>query len=106
MNHESIVTQLKIPPNVTGFVIHRTLGDMVSAARVLVPDLKRVALVGDPFERDAYRGSYKRELAILATEVEVLDFTGLPMIEIRRRVAALPRNTAVLYTAVFVDGGS
>ena len=77
---------------------------MVRAARLLVPDLKRIALVGDPFERDAYRGSYKRELAVLATELEVIDLTGLSMIEIRRRVAALPDNTAVLYTAIFVDG--
>jgi signal transduction histidine kinase len=101
---ESVIAQMKVPPNVTGFIVQRTLSEMVSAARALVPDLKRIALVGDPFERDAYRSGYKRELAILATEVEVLDLTGLPMIEIRRRVAALPDHTAILYTAIFVDG--
>jgi signal transduction histidine kinase len=101
---ELIVDRMKVPLNVTGFAIQKRLGDMVRAARVIVPDLKRIALVGDPFERDAYRSSYKRELAVLATELDVLDFTGLSMIEIRRRVAALPDDTAVLYTAIFVDG--
>jgi signal transduction histidine kinase len=96
--------QLKLPPNVTGFIAHRTLRDMVNAARLLVPGLKRVVLVGDPPERDAYRQKYSEEIATLATEVEFVDLTGLPVDSIKERVVALPNDTAVLYTAIFIDG--
>ena len=98
------VEQLKLPANVTGFVAHRTLRDMVNAARLLVPGLKRVVLVGDPPERDAYRQKYSEEIATLATEVEFVDLTGLPVDSIKERVAALPNDTVVLYTAIFIDG--
>jgi hypothetical protein len=58
--------QLNLPPNVTGFVAHQTFRGMVDAARVLVPGLQRVALVGDPPERDASSRNYKKEIATLA----------------------------------------
>jgi signal transduction histidine kinase len=96
--------QLKLPPNVTGFVAKPTLRGMVDAARMLVPGLKRVALVGDPPERDAYRRNYRQEMAALAAEVEFIDLTGLAVTEVKERVAALPNDAAVLYTALFVDG--
>jgi signal transduction histidine kinase len=94
----------QLPTNVTGFVAQRTLRDMVNAARLLVPGLKRVVLVGDPPERDAYRQKYSEEIATLATEVEFVDLTGLPVDSIKERVAALPNDTVVLYTAIFIDG--
>lgn len=96
--------QLNLPPNVTGFVAHQTFRGMVDAARVLVPGLKRVALVGDPPERDAYRRNYKQEIATLAAEVEFIDLTGLAVTEVKERVAVLPNDAVVLYTAIFVDG--
>jgi signal transduction histidine kinase len=36
--------------------------------------------------------------------LEVIDLTGLPMAELRKRVAALPNDAAILYTALFSDG--
>ena len=36
--------------------------------------------------------------------LEFIDLTGLPMAEVKKRVAALPDNTAILYTAIFIDG--
>jgi signal transduction histidine kinase len=89
---------------VTGFVAHQTFRGMVDAARLLVPGLKRVALVGDPPERDAYRRNYRQEIATLAPELELIDLTGLAVTEVKQRVAALPSDAVVLYTAIFVDG--
>src|SRR5262249_28097293 len=66
--------------------------------------LKRIALVGDPFERQAVRGHYKEEIPVFAADLEVIDLMGLPMAELRRRVAALPDDTAIIYTAINVDG--
>jgi signal transduction histidine kinase len=101
---EASAAQLNLPPNVTGFVAHQTFRGMVDAARMLVPGLKRVALVGDPPERDAYRRNYRQEIATLAPEIELIDLTGLAVTEVKKRVAVLPDDAAVLYTAIFVDG--
>src|SRR5436305_3640482 len=101
---ETSADQLKLPPNVTGFVVHRRLRAMVAAARLLVPGLKRVILVGDPPERDAYRRNYKAEIPLLATEVEFVDLTGWSVADVKARVTSLPNDTAILYTAIFVDG--
>ena len=96
--------QMNLPPNVTGFVAHQTFRGMVDAARLLVPGLKRVALVGDPPERDAYRRNYRQEIATLPSELELIDLTGLAVTEVKARVTALPSDAVVLYTAIFVDG--
>jgi signal transduction histidine kinase len=96
--------QLKLPPNVTGLVAQPTFRGMVDAARILVPGLKRVVLVGDPVERDPYRRNYKQEIAALPPALEVIDLTGLAVAEVKERLAALPNDAVVLYTALFVDG--
>jgi signal transduction histidine kinase len=92
-----------LPANVTGTIIRTKLHDAVTAARALVPDLQRVALVGDPLERQPPRRHFAQELPLIAAEFELIDLTGLPMAELRRRVAALPERTAILYTTIYVD---
>jgi signal transduction histidine kinase len=89
--------------NVTGTTMRTTLRDAMTAARVLVPGLERVALVGDPLERQPPRRHLTEELPLIATEVELIDLTGMPMAELRRRVAALPERTAIIYTGIYVD---
>jgi signal transduction histidine kinase len=81
-----------------------TLSDGLAAARALVPDLKRIALVGDPLERQDFRPYYKEGISVFATELEFIDLTGLPMSELRKRIGQLPEYTAVIYTAIY-DGG-
>ena len=101
---ESTVARLKLPPDVTGSTIQLTLRDMVAMARVLVPKLERFALVGEALEgRSIYR-NFKEELPQFTSALEFIDLTGLPMTEVKERVAALPENTAILYTAIFIDG--
>ena len=74
--------RLSLPPDVTGTLYPRSFRDAVAAARVLVPDLKRIALVGDPFERQAVRGHYKQEIPVYAAEFELIDLMGLSMAEL------------------------
>jgi signal transduction histidine kinase len=90
-------------PDITGLVMRRTIKSMVAAARVLVPDLKGVAVVGGSLERDAYRHQYVEELPIVATELDVTNLTGLSLADQVARVVALPDRTAILYTSLFVD---
>ena len=96
--------RLNLPPDVTGTIRQLTFRNAVTTAQALVPNLKRFALVGDPWERQAVRKHYKDEIAALADQFEFIDLIGLPMTEIRKRVAALPENTAIIYTAINVDG--
>jgi signal transduction histidine kinase len=75
---------------------------MVDTARALTPNLEQIALVGDPLERA--RPSFKQDLPALVAELRLIDLTGLPMAELRRRVAALPERTVIAYTDIYVDG--
>jgi hypothetical protein len=99
---QGFVTRLKLPPDVTGRTAQLSLGDMVDTARALTPNLEQIALVGDPLERA--RPSFKQDLPALVAELRLIDLTGLPMAELRRRVAALPERTVIAYTDIYVDG--
>jgi len=101
---EETAGRLKIPSDVTGQIYRLPFRNAVTAARALVPNLKRIALVGDSWERQAIRGHYKEEISALAAQLEVIDLFGLPMSEIRKRVAVLPHDTAIIYTSVTLDG--
>ncbi len=95
---------LGLPPGVTGNVMDLTLRDAVNAAKAIVPGLGRIAIVGDPLERRSLRRQLARELPVVAASQEIIDLTGLPMTEIRQRVAALPPDSAILYVGISVDG--
>ena len=98
------VARLKLPPDVTGTTTQFTLSDMMAMARALVPNLQRFALVGEPLEGTSVYRNFKQELPLFTAALEFIDLTGLPMKELKQRVAALPQNTAILYTAIFIDG--
>ena len=76
---EETAGRLKIPSDVTGQIYRLPFRNAVTAARALVPNLKRIALVGDSWERQAIRGHYKEEISALAAQLEVIDLFGLPM---------------------------
>jgi signal transduction histidine kinase len=100
---EDRAAEIKPDTNITGLVMRRTVNSMVAAARVLVPDLKGVAVIGGSLERDAYRRQYIRELQILGAKLEVTNLTGRPLAEQALRAASLPDKTAILYTALYID---
>src|SRR6516165_143330 len=96
--------QVQIPVGVTGLVRRQTVRDSVSVARALMPNLKRIALVGDRLERQNFRRHFEQEIPLLAAEVEIIDLTGLPMVELRKRVATLPEDTVIYFTTLTFDG--
>ena len=100
---EPTVARLNLPSDVTGTILRLRLSNSINAARALVPNLKRVALVGDPFERQAFRRHYAQELPQIAKELEIIDLLGLPMAQVKKRVAALPGDAAIIYTAIYFD---
>jgi len=98
------ITQLRLPPDVTGITLQSQPRDMVAVARTLVPNIKRIALVGDPPENQTYYRDLKKEIPIVAPDLEFIDLTGLTMTELRKRVAALPDDTVILHTSIYSDG--
>jgi signal transduction histidine kinase len=94
----------QLPGDVTGTTFRLTVRNAVVAARALVPNLKRIVLVGDPFERQPFRRHFPREIAALAAEVEFIDLLGLPMAELKKRVASLPDDAVIYYTALYGAG--
>ena len=103
---EANVNRLNLPHDVTGSTMRMSPRNAVTAARALVPRLKRVALVGDPFERQMAYRHFKDELSEVAAELEIIDLTGQSMSEVRRRVASLPDDAAIIYTLFVNDGAT
>jgi signal transduction histidine kinase len=101
---EQTVAGLKPPADVTGTTTRIKFTDAMIAARAAVPDLKHVAIVGDPLNGQATFRHFAQEIPRDAGDVDVIDLTGLPMGELRTRASALPAQTAIIYTAVYSDG--
>jgi signal transduction histidine kinase len=89
--------------NVTGRFIQFSPNNSIIAARALVHDLKQIVVVGDPFQQQAFRGHFATELPRAVANLELIDLTGLPLAEVKVRVATLPESAAILYTAVTTD---
>jgi signal transduction histidine kinase len=99
------IAELKLPPKVTGVTHSLRLEDMVDVARALVPNLRKIAVVGDA-SKDSPRAtqSYTQDLPAVAAKIDVIDLTGLPLSEVKQRVATLPGDAAIIYWTLTVDG--
>jgi signal transduction histidine kinase len=101
---EQSVARLGLPSNITGITYAFGLQHYLAAARVLVPNLKAVAIVGDPLVRQSNRRHFIDQLPKLTSDLRIFDLTGLPLAQVKQRVSNLPADTAVLYTAIYDDG--
>ncbi len=98
------LAELQIPRDVTGTTFHDTLDESIAAAHALLPQLEHVALVGDATIGLRTPNGGQTEAISVHDGIELIDLPGLPMAEIKTRVAALPPNSAILYSSLFVDG--
>jgi signal transduction histidine kinase len=101
---DKFAARLDLPPDVTGFTVRHRLQDMVDVARKLVPTLKQVVLVGDRLGSSGYWQFFAEEVPEIAKHLTVVDLTGLPMADVKDRVARLPDSAAVVYLGLFSDG--
>jgi len=100
---ETAMSRSSLPAAVTGTTINITFGEMLIAARALVPDLAHIAIVGDLLDNlPAYR-HFKEEIPTAARGLDLIDLTGLTMADLRGRVAVLPPRTAIIYTTINMD---
>src|SRR5580765_7020106 len=101
---ETTAAGLKLPSDVTGIVLRRTLADALTTARALVPQLKRIAMVGDPVEQQRFQRQYMKEFPAFSATLELIDLSGLPMRDLIARVSALPPDTAIIYAGIWSGG--
>ena len=98
---EATLSRRILPNNVTGATMQLTLQDMVKVARIVMPNLKAVAIVGDPLERQTFYRHFIDEVPAIAAKVEIVNLMDLPLAELAKRLAVLPDNTAVIYTGIY-----
>ena len=99
---EATIAQEALPPNVTGVTMQLTLQDVVRTANIVVPDLKRIAIVGDPLERQTFYRHFLDEIPTVAAQHEIINLMNFSISELKRRLGNLPDATAVVYTGIIV----
>lgn len=104
MVDETSLARLNPGPGVTGSIMKLRLADMVTSALAVVSDLKRIVFVGDAWEGQTVFRHWQAEIPTAAAGLDVVDLTGTPMRELRKRIATLPDHTAILYTSIYSDG--
>ena len=95
-----------ISSNTTGVVLSRRFQDLADSARLVVPQLARIVLVGDPLERQPLRDRYKEELQQVAKHLQITDLTGLSLRDVETRVANLPSDSAIVYLPIYNDSSA
>jgi signal transduction histidine kinase len=106
MVDETTVARLNPASDVTGLTMKFDLADAIASARAVVSDLKKVIVVGDPWEKQTVVPHWKNQISTVdaGAGVEVSEMIGLTMRELRQRVATLPDHSAIVYTAMYSDG--
>src|SRR3954451_6555360 len=99
---EATMSQRTLSNNVTGATMQLTLHDMVKVARIIIPNLKAVAIAGDPLERQTFYRHFIDEIPDIAAQLEIINLMDLPLAELAKRLAVLPDNTAVIYTGIYL----
>jgi signal transduction histidine kinase len=98
---DATMSRTTLPDNATGVTMQLTLQDMVKVAQIVTPNLKSVAIVGDPLERQTFYRHFIDELPAVAAQFDIVNLTDLPLTELAKRLAVLPDDTAVIYTGIY-----
>jgi signal transduction histidine kinase len=103
---ERALGSLTLPPGVTVPTVRFDMEGTLRAALALLPDTRRVALVGgaapqDKFMHDLARGAIRES----GRSLELIDLTALPIVDLMSRVAVLPEQTVVLVSSYQMDAG-
>ena len=90
-------------PGVTGTTVQMNLANLIKASRMLDPNLKRFAIVGDRLDAHPHYYPFSKEIPAVSQELEFIDLTGLSIRKVRERVATLPDHTTILYIGINAD---
>ena len=102
---ERSLAGLTLPLNSVAFTVRYDEEGTIGAALALLPDTEHAALVSGGSAIDRYlRAFWLEKLQRFAGRLDLIDLGGLPLHEIRSRLAALPPNTVVFMSSLYTDG--
>jgi len=70
-----------LPPGITGFIVDLNLTDMINVARMIVPNVRQFAIVGDRFKDQLYYRHFKDEFGPFSQTFGLIDLTGLTSVQ-------------------------
>jgi signal transduction histidine kinase len=91
---EQVVAEMHLPAGVTGVARRPAVDQTMAMALQLLPDTQTVA----------FEASARPDLSRVAGHLQQLDLTGLPLVEMGERLAALSEHTIVFGVSLFRDG--
>jgi two-component system, cell cycle sensor histidine kinase and response regulator CckA len=100
------VAGMAVETNFTSLLAYPNVHETLDAAMRLCPDTRRIAFVssvGNGFI-EIYRRYLKQVQDFATNRFEVIELVGLTMAETQQRLSALPPQTIVFYTGIWVDG--
>ena len=102
---ERSVKSLAPPPGVTLLTMRYDMEGTLRAALALLPNTRRVALVGGAGRHEQRFHDWAREAVRAAPErLDLIDLTQLPIADTLARAASLPEDTVILISSYQVDG--
>ena len=95
---------LTLPPGVTVVTIRFDVEGTLRAALGLLPETRKIALVGGAAPQDRFVHELARKaIRESGRRLEVIDLSALPVVDQMARVSALPEHTVVLLTSYQMD---
>ena len=95
---------LTLDQSTTGLIFSYDLEKTFAAALSLLPETKRIALInGDSWIEKMNRSSIDRVLDQFRGRLELIDLSGLPIDDLKTRLASLPDQTIVYFNAMMLD---
>jgi signal transduction histidine kinase len=91
-------------PQATVIRIHVDHAATLRAALALLPDTRNVAVVGGAEARGRLASMLAMTVRTTNRRLALIELVGLPMPELKRRVAGLPPQTLILSAGITVDG--
>jgi signal transduction histidine kinase/ABC-type uncharacterized transport system substrate-binding protein len=101
---ERMVRDLKPPPGFAILTVRFDMEGTVRAALALLPDTRRVALVGGASPPEQVYHDLLRQAVSTVGALDVVDLTKLPIADALARVSSLPQDTVVVQSSYQVDG--
>src|SRR5262249_53630441 len=82
-------------------IVNLPLKDVVKGARIVFPNIKVFSFGGAPLDRQTFYRNLKDEIPAVAAQLEIVDLMDLPLAELKKRLAVLSDNMAVIYTGIY-----
>lgn len=97
------VGRMALPPGVTGVAGMFSTADTIKLARQLLPEVKKVIVLGDAENQAGHLMDISREFIEISMNQEINVMTGMPVAKIRKYISNLPKDSVILYFGITND---